>query len=757
MRKTILFVILIWYSPFIFGQDDAIPALTWPRDVIMGTDTVTVYQPQLETFENNIIGGRMAISIHTKNDGLVFGAVQFKATVNTDLDERLVELEKMDIVQTSFPDVDEEKAAKFVSELELAIEGSTELMSLDRVLASLELVEKKGDLSAQFNNDPPEIYYRDIPTVLIMVDGDPILKDTDDSNIQYVINTPYFIVKDKKKNQHYIKGGDYWYTSKEITGNWENTENVPSKIEKLAEEVIEMDSVMSDSLMAVIEAPDIIVATRPSEIILVDGVPDYKAIEGTTLLYVDNTESDIVMNINSQEHFVLLSGRWYSSKTLKDGDWKFVEPDNLPDDFSKIPAESDMGNVRASVPGTEEADVAVLEQTIPQTATVDRTTTVEVSFDGNPEFKKIDGTDVSYAENCDKTVLLIKNKYYCVDDGIWFESDNATGPYVVSVNRPTEVDEIPPESSVYNVKYVYIYDSTPDVVYVGYTPGYTCSYVYGGVVVYGTGWWYHPWYRTVYYPRPVTWGFRVHYNPWTGWGFSFGMSYGWFSVGFHRGPGWWGPRGYRYGYRHGFHRGYRHGFRHGYHHGMRAGYRAGYRAGQRAGRASGNVYRNRASGVRSTGTRTTNQAYAARNRAGGANQGNLSNNRANTGNRAAAGNRATTGNQATTGNRAASGARTQPSTRQNNVYAGRDGNVYRRDNSGNVQQRSNGQWSGGSSGSSNRSGSQQSVNRQHQSRQQGNQQYNNYNNSRSRSSSSYGSRSGGSRSTGSRGGGGRRR
>jgi len=741
MRRSLLIFLFLFSSMFSKAQEDAEAALTWPRDIIKGEDTVTIYQPQLESFENNMIEGRMAISMHTKSDGIVFGALMFKARVNTDLDERLVELEKMDIIQTSFPDVEEEKAAKFVRELELAIEGSTELMSLDRILASMELIEKENDLSAQFKNDPPEIYYRDVPAVLIMIDGDPILKDTDDANIQYVINTPYFIVKDTKKNQHYIKGGDYWYTAKEITDDWENTENIPNSIEKMADEVIEMDSVMSDSLIASItEIPAIIVVTHPSELILVDGVPDYKTIEGTSLLYVDNTESDIAMDINSQQHYVLLSGRWYASKTLQDGDWNFIEPDNLPADFSKIPAESDMGNVRTSVPGTEEANAAVLEQTIPQTATVDRTTTVEVSFDGNPEFKKIDSTEVSYAENCDKTVLLVKDKYYCVDDGIWFESDKATGPYVVSVNRPAEVDDIPPESPVYNVKYVYIYDSTPEVVYVGYTPGYTCSYVYGGVVVYGTGWYYYPWYRTVYYPRPVTWGFRVHYNPWTGWGFSYGMSWGWFSVGFHRGPGWWGPRGYRYGYRHGFHRGYRHGYRHGYHHGMRAGYRAGYRAG----RNSSNVYRNRASGVRSTGTRAgNNQAYAARNRAG-------------TGNRATTGNRGNiSNNQAGAGNR--TGARTQPSTKQNNVYAGRDGNVYRRDNSGNVQQRNNGQWSGGSSGTRNPSSNQQQVNRQHQSRQQGTQQYNNYNNSRSRSSSSYGGRSGGSRSGGSRGGGGVRR
>ena len=43
---------------------------------------------------------------------------------------------------------------------------------------------------------------------------------------------------------------------------------------------------------------------------------------------------------------------------------------------------------------------------------------------------------------------------------------------------------IPPSSPVYYVTYVRIYGSTPDVVYIGYTPGYLGSYYSAdGVVV----------------------------------------------------------------------------------------------------------------------------------------------------------------------------------------------------------------------------------------------------------------------------------
>ncbi|WP_020531368.1 hypothetical protein [Flexithrix dorotheae] len=631
---------LVLFGHFASGQENE-KELTWPREISTKVGTITLYQPQLETFEKNILSGRMALSIKPPEEEMMFGAFWFKARLATDIETRTARLEEFTVDQTKFADLDEEEVQRLSEFLKKKFESAELEMSLDRITASLESVAQDKQFADSFQNDPPEIYFRTNATVLIYIDGEPILKNVENSEFDYVVNTPFFLVKDKK-DDYYLKGGKFWWTSKEITKGWKETGQVSRDLEKLAKDAIpEDDNVVDSAMLELKEAPEIIVSTVPAELILSDGDPSYAPIQGTSLLYVTNSESDIIMHIDSQEHYILLAGRWYSSKTLQDGDWKFKEPTDLPEEFQKIPVESDIADVRTSVPGTEEAKDAMLGQSIPQTATVDRkTATVEVQYDGNPEFKKIDGTKVSSAVNADKTVLLIEKKYYVVDDGIWFVSDKATGPWEVSVIRPDEVDDIPPSSPAYNVKYVYVYDYTPSVVYVGYLPGYTWSYMYGGVVVYGTGYYYPPWYSTYYYPRPVTYGFSVHYNPWTGWGFSFGFSYGWFSAGWHR-PyyGWWGPCGYRYGYRHGYYHGYHHGYRHGYHH----GYRAGYRAGQR--QAYRNVYRNRNNGVKSTGRV----------------------------------------NHTASGN----ALKARPSQRPNNVYSDRNGNVYQRDNKGNWQPKSN--------------------------------------------------------------------
>lgn len=673
-------------------------AFEWPKEIDTKNKTVvTLYQPQLESFSGNILEGRMAITLAPKDKEMIFGAVWFKAMMSTDKDTRIVTLEKMDITRTHFPDIiDDSKKTKFSNMLEDEMETWNLDMSMDRLAASLEEVENLKSLSDQFKNDPPNIYFRKDPSVLLLIDGDPILKKDDDSGLEYVVNTSFFIVKNND-GKYYINGGDFWYSSKEILTGWNEIKKPPSIVAKFAKDNLE-EQVKDTTASAYDSAPAIIVDTKPAELILVDGKIDYKPVEGTNLLYVENSESDIIMDIPSQYHYVLIGGRWYYSKSLEDGDWKFQEPSNLPSGFEKIPQDSDMSTVRASIPGTPEAQTALLEQSIPQTATIDKkTASVEVTYDGEPEFEAIEGTKMSYAKNTDKSVLIIEGKYYCVDNAVWFVANAATGPWVVSDSRPDDIDKIPPESPVYNVKYTYVYESTPEVVYVGYLPGYTYSYVYGGVVVYGTGYYYYPWYRTYYYPRPVTFGFGVHWSPYRGWGFSFGFSYGWMSWGFH--PyrrGYWGASGYRHGYRHGYRRGYAAG--------RRAGYMRGYAAGN-SNNAKRNVYNNRQNGVAKTNDRSTRNVNS----------------------------------------------KARPSNKANNMYSDRSGNVYQRNQNGGFDNKSSSQRPStnqsqqrASTQQQNRTKTQpstnQNLNRSYQNRSQGSQNYN-----RSRSSGAM------------RGGGGRRR
>ena len=92
----------------------------------------------------------------------------------------------------------------------------------------------------------------------------------------------------------------------------------------------------------------------------------------------------------TKKYYFLVSGRWFRAACLS-GPWPFAS-DQLPPDFAKIPKDHPRAGVRASVPGTPEAQEAVLLAQAPQKAEIKRSEAkVEVTYAGEPEFKPIEG------------------------------------------------------------------------------------------------------------------------------------------------------------------------------------------------------------------------------------------------------------------------------------------------------------------------------------------------------------------------------
>lgn len=642
----------------------------WPKEIKSSKGTIIIYQPDIESLTNDKMEARSAVSVTTaESDIPVFGAMWYDCRISTDRDERTVTLLDLKVISARFPDMEDQQVEKVQKMIETEVPKWQIVMSLDDLLTALEFNEQIVSSASNLNNEAPEIIFTTTLSALVLIDGEPKYKDFDGSGFQYVVNSPFFIARDKKSKVHFLKGGNYWYESNASMEKWEVTEKPPKKLveEAKALEVQVADSATAEDFSA--SPPEIIIRTKPAELLQSNGNPEYAPVEGTSLLYMSNSDDDILMNIDSQEYFILIAGRWYRSKSLTGNQWAYVAPDKLPEEFQKIPQNSPVGNVRHSVKGTPESKEAVLETAIPQTAEVDRNSaTVKVEYDGKPKFEAIEGTSMYYAVNTDKSVLRINGRYYCCDNAVWFESASSEGPWKVCVSVPETVKDIPPQSPVYNVKYVYVYDYTPEVVYVGYTSGYVYSYAYNGVVYYGTGYYHQPWYGYYYFPRPVTYGYSVRYNPYSGWGFSFGVAYGgyhgWMHYGYHYHhayAGYWGPAGYRHGYGHGYH--------HGYNQGYYKGYKRGYYESQR------NNYNRPAPVNTASGRRTsaTNNVYANRNN--GVVRSGSSNYNPHTGERVSV-------NQPS--NRASA-----PTNRSNDMYSNKSGDVYKRDNNGNWQQQQN--------------------------------------------------------------------
>lgn len=656
----------------------------WPKVITASDGTVIkVYQPEPESLSGNVLKFRSAISV--SKDGSsdpVFGTFWSTSKVETDRDNRQMAVESIDITDIKVPAITDQNRMDFIEEtLESQIPQAMSQIPLDEVLASLDQNKEEAKLSNNISTKPPKVIYTTQPSILVLIDGNPKLQRNKDWDVDVVVNSPFTIVKNND-GRFYLYGGHHWYTAPEATGPYAYTSSVPQNLSNIESTLNKNANASNDNNSNTAATDDtdneisnIVVSTSPAELIQSKGEPNFSPIEGTGLLYVKNSSNDIFMDVNSQRYFVLISGRWYQTKKLNSNQWQFIPADKLPADFAKIPEGSPKDNVLSSVAGTDAAREAVMDAQIPQTAKVDRSTaTTTVTYNGDPEFRSINGTHLQYAVNTSSTVLRYKNRFYAVDNGVWFVSDSPTGPWTVSTERPDEVDVIPPDYPVYNTKYVYVYDVTPDYVYMGYTPGYLNSFVYGPTVVYGTGFYYDPWWGSYYYPRPWSWGFNIGYNPWYGWSFGLGFGTGWFYPSYWGGyhpwgwyGGWWGPSFYHPAYC-GWYGGY-HGGYYGYY-GRNAGYYRHY------GNVyySNNIYRNRGGVVTRDNARfVAGNSRSSYNRPGtpGGNGGN--------------------GIRPGGGYNRPMNATSPRSSNRPSVFSDRQGNVYQRGGQG-WQQRENRQW-----------------------------------------------------------------
>ena len=408
------------------------------------------------------------------------------------------------------------------------------------------------------NNEPPRVIVSYAPAILVSIDGDPVMKPIPNTGFARVINTRVFIAR--APGSWFLHVYDGWLVASVLEGPWTLAPSVPAGLDAAAQTLAKSGTVdllqgppdAKTKLSLAQGVPEIFVTQTPAELIVFNGQPNLQPITGTGLLWASNTAADVFVNTANNDYYILISGRWYRGPEM-DGPWTYVAPDALPADFGKIPVGTPAAVVLASVAGTPQAQEAVIANSIPQTATVKIANgpTFTPAFDGAPLLKPIEGTPLQYVANSPAPIIQVsESSYFALQAGVWFASTTPSGPWIVATAVPPAIYAIPVTSSLHYVTYVRVYGSTPEVVYVGYTPGYLGTVVSAdGTVVYGTGYYYSPWVGNYWYPPPVTWGVAAApvYNPYVGvaFGFAMGAAIGaaawtpYYGGAFYH-PGYWG-------------------------------------------------------------------------------------------------------------------------------------------------------------------------------------------------------------------------
>jgi len=516
-----------------------LPADSWPRKVDLSNATALVYQPQINSWDGNRIDFRAAVAIQpvgAKQES--FGVLFATARTQVDKVARTVVFEDLAVTKSDFPLLPDRGAA-YAAELSKRVAANIRTVSLDRMEAALAAAGVKAP-PVEASNAPPQVIVSNSPAILVPIDGAPVLKTpAGQSRFERVINTRALILKSHFIDQYYLHLYDGWLTATSVAGPWSQADPGPfvrRDIDAIAADLSKKGVVdlldggpkanPKPSLASGV--PTVYVAQGPAELVVFNGQPDFVPLNNTQLLWASNTHSDVLIDTASSQYYVLLAGRWFRAPALS-GPWTYVANNALPADFAKIPPTSLAGAVLPSVAGTPQARSALIANSIPQTATVPRVNgpSFTPSFDGVPQYQPIAGTPLTYVANSATPIIRVDAaSYFAVSGGVWFSATTLTGPWAVAASVPAVIYTIPASSPMHYVTYVRIYEATPKVVYVGYTPGYMGTVVSSaGTVVYGTGYAYSPWIGDLWYPAPVTYTVAAApiYNPYVGFTFGFAM------------------------------------------------------------------------------------------------------------------------------------------------------------------------------------------------------------------------------------------
>ena len=132
-----------------------------------------------------------------------------------------------------------------------------------------------------------------------------------------VVNTPFVMLYDLNSKTYYLKAGTLWLSTNDVNASWVQTNALPVGVTQVAAKLTAATAQPVEQPPAGAPAgaqplptapTNIYVAQTPTELISSSGPPTYIPIPPGDLLYMNNTQSDVFMEVASQHFFVLLSG-----------------------------------------------------------------------------------------------------------------------------------------------------------------------------------------------------------------------------------------------------------------------------------------------------------------------------------------------------------------------------------------------------------------------------------------------------------------
>jgi hypothetical protein len=254
-------------------QSAAAPVATrWPLGVGPADATFTVYQPQVDRWDDERFEGRAAVSLRRKGDQEpTFGVVWLRARTSLERVPGQVALEGIEVVKASFPWERDGGWALLESLRSAGIGAVTVPLASLNASPAVSLAERRS-APAPPRPAEPRVFVASGPAVLILVDGDYVIRPVPETKVLRVVNSRSLLLQDAATSRFYLPMGNVWLVAAAPNGKWSVAKKVPSGLDDVrkaaaAEPGAETYARPGEAVAAVLRAgraPAVFVSTTPA-------------------------------------------------------------------------------------------------------------------------------------------------------------------------------------------------------------------------------------------------------------------------------------------------------------------------------------------------------------------------------------------------------------------------------------------------------------------------------------------------------------